>query len=156
RPVHPPTRRRHQTCRALPRRGRKQALRIGALPVARAVGGGATVPSSSFASLERTLDRTIDCLVASPQNREARAPLIEARRLRSVIANWRSIPPPPDVYDEMLDRVLQLSTAVGAAFPESAEELKTIAMDPRMPTAPREAEETEAYALDFEPHLYSL
>jgi len=126
--------------------------------VARAVGGGASAPSSSFASLERTLDRTIDCLVGSAQNREARALLIEARRLRSVIANWRSIPPPSDVYDEMLDRVLQLSTAVGAAFPESADELKTIAMDPRAPPgAPhREQEETEAYALDFEPHLYSL
>ena len=120
--------------------------------------GGASAPSSSFTSLERTLDRTIECLVAGAQSREARALLIEARRLRSVVANWRSIPPPTDVHDEMLDRVLQLSTAVGAAFPEAAdrdgEDLTRVAADPS--AFRREEEETEAYALDFEPHLYSL
>ena len=81
--------------------------------------GGVDAPSSSFASMERTLDRAIECLTSGPQTREARALLIEARRLRSVVANWRSIPPPADVHDEMLDRVLQLSTAVGAAFPDA-------------------------------------
>ena len=85
--------------------------------MARAAGGGASTPPSSFASLERTLDRTIECLVGGPQTREARALLIEARRLRSVIANWRSIPPPLAVRDEMLERVVQLSTSVGAPFP---------------------------------------
>jgi Mrp family chromosome partitioning ATPase len=129
------------------------------------------VPSSSFASLERTLDRTIECLVTGAQSREARALLIEARRLRSVVANWRSIPPPSDVHDEMLDRVLQLSTAVGAAVPEAPGHAQFLLPDPDVhgqvggeltrvvPNAGafhRDEEGTEAYALDFEPHLYSL
>ena len=133
--------------------------------------GGASAPSSSFTSLERTLDRTIECLVAGAQSREARALLIEARRLRSVVANWRSIPPPPDVHDEMLERVLQLSTAVGAALPEAADHIQSLPLDPDAPgqvggdptrVVPnagafhRDEEGTEAYALDFEPHLYSL
>ncbi len=133
--------------------------------------GGASAPSSSFTSLERTLDRTIECLVTGAQSREARALLIEARRLRSVVANWRSIPPPSDVHDEMLDRVLQISTAVGAALPEAAGHVQSLPPDPDasgqvggeltkvVPNAGafyRDEEGTEAYALDFEPHLYSL
>ena len=115
--------------------------------------GDAGAPSSSFASLERTLDRTIECLVKGEQTREARALLIEARRLRSVIANWRSIPPTPAVRDDMLDRVVQLSTGVGAAFPEALPEIAAAATQgPMMPAD----EETEGYALDFEPQLYSL
>ena len=70
---------------------------------------------SSFALLERTLDRAIASLTAGAQTRETRTLLIEARRLRSVIANWRSIPPSPTVRDEMMDRVLQLAASVGAA-----------------------------------------
>jgi Mrp family chromosome partitioning ATPase len=130
---------------------------MGASPVARADGDGASAPSSSFAGLERKLDRTIDCLVKGPQTREARALLIEARRLRSVVANWRSIPPPPAVLEEMLEHVRQLSTSVGAAFPESIAHMAAV-MDPIVPAVAvhYEEEETEAYALDFEPHLYSL
>jgi Mrp family chromosome partitioning ATPase len=79
-------------------------------------GAGTSAAHSSFATLERTLDRTIEHLSAGSQTRDVRALTIEARRLRSVIANWRSIPPPPDVHDEMLDRVLQLSNAVGSAL----------------------------------------
>jgi Mrp family chromosome partitioning ATPase len=147
--------------------------------VGSAASGGASVAASSYASLERTLDRTIECLIAGPQSREARALLIEARRLRSVIANWRSIPPPGEVHDEMLERVLHLSTAVGAAYPESADELTSPGTsaappDPRPhggaplnppvegseagapPSDSYDEEVTEGYALDFEPRLYSL
>jgi Mrp family chromosome partitioning ATPase len=84
--------------------------------VARAAESGSPATTSSFASLERTLERTIDRLTKGESSPETRALLIEARRLRSVIANWRSIPPPEDVYDEMLDRVLHLSTAAGASL----------------------------------------
>lgn len=81
--------------------------------MAKSISGSIPTPSS-FSSLERTLDRTIDFLVKSEPTPEVRALLIEARRLRSVVANWRSIPPPADVHEEMLDRVNALSTAAGA------------------------------------------
>ena len=81
----------------------------------RAGGSGNPAPTSSFASLERTLERTVEALMKGEPSSEKKALLIEARRLRSVVANWRSIPPPSDVYDEMLDRVLHLSTAAGAS-----------------------------------------
>lgn len=100
--------------------------------------------SPSLGSLERTLERTVERLVGSPQSREARALLIEARRLRSVVANWRSLPPPADVLDEMVDRVLQLSTAVGIAPSEEAGPADESSPDPG------------EYSLDFEPHLYTL
>ncbi len=130
----------------------------GASPVARAA-GGASAPTSSFASLERTLDRTIECLVAAASRAVRRAPCSSRRAgCAASIANWRSIPPPSDVRDEMLERVLQLSTAVGAALPDSGEEVTTVGQP--TPTAPSEEsydeEATAGYALDFEPRLYSL
>src|SRR5262249_53895520 len=112
------------------RRPRRPSPSVGgASPVARAASSGPSA-TSSFGSLERTLDRTIDALsqATAPQ---ARALLIEARRLRSVVANWRSIPPPADVHDEMLDRVLQLSTAVGTALPEVPDTMAT-EVDPQI------------------------
>jgi Mrp family chromosome partitioning ATPase len=124
-----------------------------------------TAASSSYASLERTLDRTIECLTGVGQAPQARALLIEARRLRSVVANWRSIPPPPDVHDEMLERVLLLSTAVGAALPapedepEPEPEPEDDGEDyPEISTtdALGAADDDDIYSLDFEPHLYSL
>ena len=119
-------------------------------------GGGAP----SFASLERTLDRTIECLTSGAATREARALLVEARRLRVVVVRWRSIPPAPAAHDEMLDRVLQLSAAVGTAFtevpgtpaPESdADGYPEISIDDV-----HRAGAPDDYALDFEPHLYSF
>ena len=73
-----------------------------------------------FSTLERTLEHTISVLSARPPSAENRALLIEARRLRSVIANWRSIPPAPDVRDEMLERVLLLSTTAGTSATPTA------------------------------------
>lgn len=119
---------------------------------------GSSAPSP-FVSLERTIERTIEVLTDSPVTPQAKALLIEARRLRSVIANWRSLPPTPDVHDEMLERVLQLSTAAGAN-----------ATNPPGPEAPRGApatpdramdalgvgDDTETYTIDFEPHFYSF
>ncbi len=116
--------------------------------------GGASAPSSSFASLERTLDQTIECLVRTPHTREARALLIEARRLRNIIGKWGSIPPTPDVRDDMLQRVVQLSSGVAAAFPEALPEIAAATQGPL--SSGSGEEETEGYALDFEPQLYSL
>lgn len=121
-------------------------------------GGGASVPTSSYAALERTLERIVECLVTGTQTREARALLIEARRLRSVIANWRSIPPPGDVFDEMEDRVRQIATVVGAVLPDPIDEVTSVAQStlPEIAQDSYDDEATEGYALDFEPRLYSL
>lgn len=114
------------------------------LPVAKAAGVGPAPPGLD--ALERMLDRTIAHLTSSPPG-EARALLIEARRLRSVVANWRSIPPPAEMRDEMVDRVRELGAAVGTA----------IDLDrPRGPSSPRDGDGDDVYSLDFEPHLYSL
>ena len=102
---------------------------------------GNPAPTSSFASLERTLERTVETLMKAEPSSETKALLIEARRLRSVVANWRSIPPPSDVYDEMLDRVLHLSTAAGASLYEPSPESLRTEFDPMLRT-------------DYEPSLY--
>ncbi len=102
---------------------------------------GNPAPTSSFASLERTLERTVETLMKGEPSSETKALLIEARRLRSVVANWRSIPPPSDVYDEMLDRVLHLSTAAGASLYEPSPESLRTEFDPVLRT-------------DYEPGLY--
>lgn len=107
----------------------------------RAAGSGSPAMTSSFASLERTLDRTIETLMKGEPSSESRALLIEARRLRSVVANWRSIPPPSDVYDEMLDRVLHLSTSAGASLYDPAPDSLRTEFDPVLRT-------------DYEPSLY--
>jgi Mrp family chromosome partitioning ATPase len=88
----------------------------------------------SFASLERTLDRTIESLMKGESSSESRGLLIEARRLRSVVANWRSIPPPADVYDEMLERVLHLSTSAGASIYEPTPDSLRTEFDPVLRT----------------------
>jgi Mrp family chromosome partitioning ATPase len=109
--------------------------------VVRAAGSGNPAPTSSFASLERTLERTVETLMKGEPSSESKALLIEARRLRSVVANWRSIPPPSDVYDEMLDRVLHLSTAAGASLYEPSPDSLRTEFDPQLRT-------------DYEPGLY--
>lgn len=127
----------------------------------KAARGGASNPASSFASLERSLDRTIEFLRRGEATPEAKALLIEAKRLRSVVANWRSIPPAPDVHDEMLDRALALSTQAGVILQDaSGGELKT-EVDPTGfpgdgPPSSHGGGDTEVYALDFEPRLYAL
>ena len=101
-----------------------------------------------------TLDRTIECLVRG--SRAAGARLAHggppaAQRRRQLALH----PPPRDVRDEMLHRVVQLSSAVGAAFPEALPEIAAAATQgPKSSGSGDEA--TEGYALDFEPRLYSL
>jgi Mrp family chromosome partitioning ATPase len=121
--------------------------------VVNAAGGVTPAPTSSFASLERTLERTVDTLVKGEPSAEAKALLIEARRLRSIVANWRSIPPPTDVYDEMLERVLALSTSAGAALYDPGPSSVRSELEPRR-TAAREPslyddfEQTERTEID--------
>ena len=100
----------------------------------RAAGSGSPATTLSFASLERTLDRTIESLMKGEASSESRGLLIEARRLRSVVANWCSIPPPSDVYDEMLDRVLHLSTSAGASLYEPTPDSLRTEFDPMLRT----------------------
>lgn len=115
----------------------------------RAAGSGHPAMTLSFASLERTLDRTIESLMKGEPSSESRALLIEARRLRSVVANWRSIPPPSDVYDEMLDRVLHLSTSAGASIYEPTPDSLRTEFDPMLRT---DFEPRPRGDLEYAPH----
>ena len=122
----------------------------------RAADSGDPAMTLSFASLERTLDRTIESLMTGDPSSESRALLIEARRLRSVVANWRSIPPPSDVYDEMLDRVLHLSTSAGASIYEPTPDSLRTEFDPMLRTdfdpVPRTDFERSRSDLEYAPH----
>lgn len=73
--------------------------------------------TQSAVPIERSLDQVVDRLSLAEQTPNVRALLIEARRLRSIIANWRAIPPLPQVREEMLARVLHISAAVGEVLP---------------------------------------
>lgn len=77
------------------------------------------LPSSSQAVVERALNETIDRLKAV-DTAEARALLIEARRLRSIVDTWSAIPPPPHGRREMLAKVMELASAVGHTLPGSS------------------------------------
>ncbi len=74
----------------------------------------------SSATVEKQLDQLVERLSAGEQSPSTRALLIEARRLRSVIANWRTVAPLPQVRDEMLARVLHISAAAGESMPPSS------------------------------------
>lgn len=69
---------------------------------------------------ERQLDVLVERLAPLADNPAARALLIEARRLRNVIDNWRSVPPAAHLREELLARVMHLSAAVGDLLPPSA------------------------------------
>ncbi|APR85080.1 Tyrosine-protein kinase EpsD [Minicystis rosea] len=105
--------------------------------------------TSPYAALEGTLDRSIGLLTRA-EGREARALLIEARRLRSVVANWCSIPPSPEVREEMLERVSQLSMTVDAIARQQAE---GPAISVHVASGPLS---DITASLDFEPRLYSF
>ena len=70
-------------------------------------------------TVERQLDEIVEKLSTGDTSPAVRALLIEARRLRSIIANWRTVPPLPKVREEMLARVLHISAAAGDALPPS-------------------------------------
>ena len=71
--------------------------------------GGVDAPSSSFASMERTLDRAIECLMSGPQSREARALLIEA------IADKEGLAPSDADVDAEIERIAESSQRPAAA-----------------------------------------
>lgn len=68
--------------------------------------------STSPAPVEKQLDELIDRLSQTESAPATRALLIEARRLRSIVANWRTVPPHPATRDEMMARVLHIAAAV--------------------------------------------
>ncbi len=68
---------------------------------------------------ERQLEVLVERLSPMADNPAARALLIEARRLRSVIDNWRSVPPAAHLREELLARVMHLSAAVSDLMPAS-------------------------------------
>jgi Mrp family chromosome partitioning ATPase len=70
-------------------------------------------PAPWLETLERTLDETIEALAGGARTRERRALLVETRRLRGLVSKWRCVPPDPDVRDEVLDRIVELSRAAG-------------------------------------------
>lgn len=76
-------------------------------------------PASGGTGVERQLDQLVERLSIQEQTPATRALLIEARRLRSMIANWRSVPPTAQARDEMVARVLHISAAAGDALPQS-------------------------------------
>ncbi|NUP11638.1 MAG: hypothetical protein HOW73_36795 [Polyangiaceae bacterium] len=70
--------------------------------------------------VERQLDVMVERLSPLADNPAARALLIEARRVRSVIENWRSVPPQANVRDEMLARIMHLSAAMSDLLPPAS------------------------------------
>lgn len=70
--------------------------------------------------LESTLDRLIGRLAKPGAPREARALLLDARRLRTLVGNWRTIAPTPEAREQMALRVEQIRTAADSTVPEEA------------------------------------
>jgi Mrp family chromosome partitioning ATPase len=71
-------------------------------------------PSAAWlTSLERTLDETIEALAGGARTRERRALLVETRRLRGLVAKWHCVTPAPEVREQMLDRIVEISRFAG-------------------------------------------
>jgi Mrp family chromosome partitioning ATPase len=89
-------------------------------------GGAEPGKPPPVASLERALDQVCDFLNRAEQSARVRALVIEARRLRNAVGNWRSIAPDADVREEMIARVLRLANdaedVVAAERPNEAPE----------------------------------
>lgn len=69
------------------------------------------------ADLEGTLDRVIGRLTRPGAPREAKAIALDARRLRTLVGNWRTIAPTEEALKEMSVRVEQLARSAEAAVP---------------------------------------
>ncbi|WP_437279913.1 hypothetical protein WME90_04975 [Sorangium sp. So ce375] len=97
------------------------------------IGGAEPGKPPPVASLERALDQVCDFLSRAEQTARVRALVIEARRLRNVVGNWRSIAPDPDVREEMIARVLRLANdaedVVAGERPSSSQEDPSAAFD---------------------------
>jgi hypothetical protein len=69
---------------------------------------------SSLAAIERALESVVGRLASPHPTPQSRELLIEARRLKSLVGSWRSIPPPDEARREMLSRVSRLTARVPA------------------------------------------
>lgn len=69
------------------------------------------------ADLEISLDRLIGRLAKPGASKEAKAVLVDARRLRTLIGNWRTIQPTEEAQREMVLRVEQLLRTADAFLP---------------------------------------
>lgn len=78
-----------------------------------------TMSLQQVPTVERQVDQMIERLANFANEPAARALLIEARRLRSIIENWRTVAPNPQIREEMLARVMHLSAAVSDVLPPS-------------------------------------
>jgi quercetin dioxygenase-like cupin family protein len=72
---------------------------------------------STTTLIETALDETIAHLTRSDLSPQERAIIIEARRLRSMIASWRAIPPRPAARKEVFANALQLFQKAGVGAP---------------------------------------
>jgi hypothetical protein len=77
-------------------------------------------PPSTASQLESSLELAIERLTRVVPTSETKRLLIEGRRLRSLMANWRSIPPSQEVRREMLSRVMHLAAAAAEVAPSIA------------------------------------
>ena len=73
--------------------------------------------SSSWNVAEGALDQTIALLTQGESSAKKRALLVEARRLRSRIASWRAIPPPPATKREAFESAMHLLRKAGEVPP---------------------------------------
>jgi quercetin dioxygenase-like cupin family protein len=81
------------------------------------VHGAVAQVSSTSSIIERALEETIAQLTREQASPKVRAILIEARRLRSMVASWKAIPPPPPARKELYATAMQLFAKVGVATP---------------------------------------
>ncbi len=73
--------------------------------------------SSTSSIIERALDETIGLLSREEGSPRVRAILIEARRLRSMVASWKAIPPPHPARKELYANAMQLFAKAGVKAP---------------------------------------
>lgn len=76
--------------------------------LAEATGTGTT-------TIERALDDAIARLGRAAPSAATKTLLIEARRLKGLMASWAAIPPPAEARREMLARVMRVAADAGAA-----------------------------------------
>ncbi len=99
------------------------------------------IQSSSYGTLERSLERTIEQASRCASTASLRALVHEARRLRSIVATWHAIAPPEATHEEMLFRVFQLSSAVSTAIESPRASLASIP-EAELQQAPAESPST--------------
>ncbi|MFO0586423.1 MAG: hypothetical protein U0441_02725, partial [Polyangiaceae bacterium] len=97
------------------------------------------------ADLEISLDRLIGRLAKPGASKEAKAILVDARRLRTLVGNWRTIQPTAEAQREMALRVEQLLRSADALLPPE-EAFVSTPPAPR-PSAPRAPAPVESATL---------